>query len=343
MAAQIRARQGGFAAATSLRPCPRTVVIKKLPRYFNFEGAATGSSNGVGMAVSMSNTTPDRLWLCMADSPRTRTLSRALAKGMGVTVYLGPTVDPDGPIALMVVDDANIARLATARANAAPHQKSIFITAGNKRTVPADLYLAHDCDAGTLANVIEGLFALRAFQLSPAAGHANAVSATLDTATFRLRTLEEAARTAIFLGAMAPKVCETTVGLYVLLANAIEHGNLDFSTEEKAEGLASGNWDRRLAQRMAEPGYLARRVSVDFQHGERLISLLIQDDGEGIDAETAEMADPLRAGHRGRGIKLAKSLGFAQLTWLGIGNTLAASIVLPAVEDDIVRRSATVS
>ncbi len=294
--------------------------------------------NGMGMSASMSNTTPDRLWLCMADSARTRTLSRALAKGMGVTVYLGPTVDPDGPIALMVTDDANIGHFATARANAAPNQKSILITASGKRTAAADIYLAHDTDAGTLANVVEGLFAYRAFQMSPAAAQANAVSTTLETARFRLRTLDEAARIAIFLGAMTPRVCDASVGFYVLLANAIEHGNLGFSVEEKAEGLSSGSWDRKLAQRMAEPGYLGRRVNVDFQRGERLISLVIQDDGDGIDVETAALANPLRTGHRGRGIKLAKSLGFAELTWLGVGNTLAASIVLPAVEEQIISR-----
>tara|TARA_R110000868_G_scaffold1383_4_gene10614 strand:+ start:3054 stop:3896 length:843 start_codon:yes stop_codon:yes gene_type:complete len=280
----------------------------------------------------------------MEDSPRMRTLSRALANGMDVTVYLGPTVDPDGPIAVMVADDTNIARLATAKAHAAPNQKSILVTGSQQRSVQADLYLAHDCDAGTLANVIEALFAFRAFQLSDVATQANPVSGTLESANFRVRTLDEAARIAIFLGAMAPQVCEATVGLYVLLAGAIEHGNLQFSLEEKAQGLASGNWDRRMAQRMAEQAYLSRRVSVEFHRGERLISLLIQDDGDGIDAGTAELANPLRGGHRGQGIKLAKSLGFAELTWLGVGNTLAASIVLPTIEGEILRRQgATVS
>lgn len=296
------------------------------------------------MSASIPNKTPDRLWLCMEDSPRMRTLSRALANGMDVTVYLGPTVDPDGPIAVMVADDTNIARLATAKAHAAPNQKSILVTGSQQRSVQADLYLAHDCDAGTLANVIEALFAFRAFQLSDVATQANPVSGTLESANFRVRTLDEAARIAIFLGAMAPQVCEATVGLYVLLAGAIEHGNLQFSLEEKAQGLASGNWDRRMAQRMAEQAYLSRRVSVEFHRGERLISLLIQDDGDGIDAGTAELANPLRGGHRGQGIKLAKSLGFAELTWLGVGNTLAASIVLPTVEGEILRRQgATVS
>lgn len=294
------------------------------------------------MTAPRPNATPDRLWLCMADSPRTRTLSRALADGMDVTVYLGPTIDPDGPIAMIIVDDANIGHLEAARNNAAPQQKSILVTANTKVRASTDLRLAHDCDAGTLANVIEGLFAFRRFELSIAAGQANSVATSLESATFKIRTLEEAGKVAFFLSSMTLSVCTTAVGLYVLLANAIEHGNLGFSVEEKAEGLAHGNWNRKLARRMTEPAYLSRRVSVDFQNGERLISVMIQDDGDGIDAETAELSNPLRTGHRGRGIKLAKSLGFAELTWLGIGNTLAVSIVRPSIDADVlVRRTAS--
>jgi hypothetical protein len=293
------------------------------------------------MAGAMADTTPDRLWLCMADSTRTRTLSRALAKGMGVTVYLGPAVDPDGPIAIMVTDDANIARLAISRENAAPNQKTILVTAAAKRSVRADLYLAHDTDAGTLANAIEGVSRFRSFEMTTAGRQAPGVVSTLKSISFRLQTLDEAADVAMFLARKMPRQCESAVGLYVLLANAIEHGNLDFSPEDKAQGLAGGNWNGKLAQRMAEPHYVTRRVSVDCLHGERMISLLIQDDGEGVDAETAEMANPFRGGYRGRGVKLARSLGFAELTWLGTGNTLAATIVLAPVAEDTLPRRAT--
>ena len=293
------------------------------------------------MTGAIADTTPDRLWLCMTDSNRTRILSRALAKGMGVTVYLGPTVDPDGPIAIMVADDANIASLAISRANAAPNQKTILVTAAAKRSVRADLYLAHDTDAGTLANAIEGVSRFRSFEMTAASRQAPGVISTLKSISFKLQTLDEAGDVAMFLARRMPRHCESAVGLYVLLANAIEHGNLDFSTEDKAQGLASGNWNGKLAHRMAEPDYFHRRVSVECQHGERLISLLIQDDGDGIDAETAEMANPQRAGYRGRGIKLARSLGFAELTWLGTGNMLAATIMMPSVDEDTLPRRAT--
>ena len=44
------------------------------------------------------------------------------------------------------------------------------------------------------------------------------------------------------------------------------------------------------------------------------------------------MANPSRAGYRGKGIKLAKSMGFTQVNYLGVGNTVEASIILPQIE-----------
>ena len=36
-----------------------------------------------------------------------------------------------------------------------------------------------------------------------------------------------------------------------------------------------------------------------------------------------------RAGYRGKTARLARSMGFSQVNWLGTGNTVEASIVLP--------------
>ena len=282
------------------------------------------------MAIAHTHNTPDRLWLCMSDSNRTRVLSRALAKGLGMTVYMGPTMDDEGPVAIIVADDAHAARIADARKNAAPKQRSLLVTAGTRRA-GADIFLDHDADAGTLANAIDGLRAFRSHELAiPAeAGIGLGATQALALGEFSIQTREQAADVAVLLGRATPRPCATAVGLYVLLANAIEHGNLGFDATEKAKGLAEGNWDRKLVKRMAEPEFAARRVSLRFQRGGRILSFLIQDDGEGIDAETAEMADPSRAGYRGKGIKLAKSMGFGQINYLGIGNTVEASVLLP--------------
>ena len=278
------------------------------------------------MSVSASTTTPQRLWLCMSDSPRVRTLSRALAEGMNATVYIGPLAVPDGPVAVMLVDDANAALVASARKQAAPNQKTILVTASAARSVSADLYLPNSIDAGSLATVIEGLMAYRDFERSPAAALEPVMA--LHSATFSVRTMAEASWLANFLAATLPRACEMAVGLHVLLANAIEFGNLGYSAAEKAQGLATGNWQRKLAQRSGEPAYAARSASVEFQRGERLATILIQDDGEGIGVEADMSGDASGSAYRERIIKLLKSLGFAELTWLGSGSTAAASIVL---------------
>lgn len=282
------------------------------------------------MAAAQTGKIPDRLWLCMSDSNRTRVLSRALAKGLGMTVYMGPTMDEEGPVALIVADDAHAARIADARKNAAPKQRSLLVT-GNARRSGADIFLDHDADAGTVANAIDGLRAYRAHELAIPADAEIGLGATqsLEAGEFSIQTREQARDVAILLGRATPRPCATAVGLYVLLANAIEHGNLGFDATEKAKGLAEGNWERKLAKRMTESEYEDRRVHLRFQRGGRILSFIIQDDGEGIDAETAEMADPSRAGYRGKGIKLAKSMGFGQVNYLGIGNTVEATVLLP--------------
>lgn len=287
------------------------------------------------MAVADIGKTPDRIWLCMSDSNRTRVVSRALAKGLGMTVYMGPTMDEEGPVALVVADDAHGKKIAEAARNAAPMQHSLWVTA-NARRSGADAYLDHDTDAGTLTNAIEGLRAYREYRMAvPAESDigGGAIAAAI-SGEFSVQTLEQARDVSVFLGRACPDACAVSVGLYVLLANAIEHGNLGFDATEKAKGLADGTWYRKLAARMGEPEFINRRVRLSFHRGLRSLTFVIQDDGEGIDAETAEMANPSRAGYRGKGIKLAKSMGFTQVNYLGVGNTVEASIILPEEDRD---------
>ena len=78
---------------------------------------------------------------------------------LGERTVLTPTMDQDGPVAIIVADDAHSAYIAQAKSNAAPGQRSILVTAGGKQTARADIYLPADIDAGSLANAIAGLSA----------------------------------------------------------------------------------------------------------------------------------------------------------------------------------------
>lgn len=81
----------------------------------------------------------DRIWLCMTDSNRTRVVSRALAKGFDMTVYMGTTMDNEAPVAFVVADDAHAARIAEARGNAAPGQISLLVTGGAGEPAPTSI------------------------------------------------------------------------------------------------------------------------------------------------------------------------------------------------------------
>ena len=114
----------------------------------------------------MASRETTRLWLCMQDSGRTRTLSRALAKNTGMTVFMGPVSENDGDIDFIVADDAHSGRIAEARRQAAPNQKALLVTGGAKQLAKADLYMLHDTDAGTLFNAIDGLRVYRDYEIA---------------------------------------------------------------------------------------------------------------------------------------------------------------------------------
>jgi hypothetical protein len=282
------------------------------------------------MTLNSSGAHHDRIWLCMGDSNRTRILSRALAKGQGMVVYMGPTLDREGPIGLILADDAHAPRIAEAKQNAAACQKSLLVTANGARAAAADIHLDHDTDAGTLSNAIDGLRGYRDYEVALGRNSDLRVGAitSLNSGEFSVRTLDDARDVATFIAQGCPRTCQVAVGIYVLLANAIEHGNLEISSTEKAKAMAEGKWRRMIVKRQGENEYARRRVRVKFQRGGRVISLVIQDDGPGIDAETAEMANPTGKGYRAKGIKMAKTLGFSQVSYLGVGNIVEATILL---------------
>jgi len=289
------------------------------------------------MTLPTSTPIQERVWLCMADSNRTRLLSRALAKGLGMVVYMGPTLDQEGPISLVVCDDAHTPRIVEAKKNAAPFQKSLLVTAGAKRIAGVDIFLQADTDAGTIANAVEGLRNYRALEVTLGGKVELDIGAiaSLRSGEFSIQTLDEAREIALFIARGCPKSCQMSVGIYTLLANAIEHGNLEFSSNDKAKGLAEGKWRKTLIQKLGDREFSHRRVRIRCQRGGRVISLIIHDDGPGIDAETSEMANPARSGYRGKGIKAARSLGFTQISYLGVGNIVEASVLLsrPAKQD----------
>jgi sigma-B regulation protein RsbU (phosphoserine phosphatase) len=118
------------------------------------------------------------------------------------------------------------------------------------------------------------------------------------------------------------------IGLQELLINAVEHGNLEITADEKQKLIIEGGWRAEVERRLASPKYSGRVVLVNFQRGERMISITVQDDGDGFEFDNYLDRDVPTEGYRGRGIAMARDLSFSSLTYLGRGNLVEATILL---------------
>ncbi len=140
----------------------------------------------------------------------------------------------------------------------------------------------------------------------------------------QFRTLEEAQQTAFFLACLFPDQERASMGLYELMVNAVEHGNLDIGYTLKTSLTQDKHWEDEIAKRLAMPEYMNRRVSVSFENkpGQPL-SVTIRDDGKGFDYQKYLSIEPSRAiDNHGRGIAKAHLLSFDTIQYLGNGNTV---------------------
>lgn len=143
----------------------------------------------------------------------------------------------------------------------------------------------------------------------------------LHNGTFRFQTLDEARRLAALLAHAYPDPSRVVTGLLELLLNAVEHGNLGITYDEKSHFLDIGQLDEEIARRLKEPPYADRcAVATFIRHGLDLY-LSVIDEGFGFDWKPFLHLDPQRAfDTHGRGIATAKMVSFDSLEYHGAGN-----------------------
>ena len=159
--------------------------------------------------------------------------------------------------------------------------------------------------------------------------HQEGTMMLLQEAEFTLRTLQEAHAVTALLARACPVPERVASGLYELIANAVEHGNLEFGFQDKQRLLAEEGWSNALQSRLSDPAYAQRQVSVRFQRSAEDITFTITDQGRGFDWRAILNAGPaaLLRPH-GRGILLAKLSSFDQLEYPGDGNQVIARLRL---------------
>lgn len=149
----------------------------------------------------------------------------------------------------------------------------------------------------------------------------------MTSGTFEFNTLEEARKLSTSLAKVCPDPKRSVFGLWELLLNAIEHGNLGISYEGKTALNASNEWTNEILRRQELPDNKAKKVTVSFENLENEIRFLIEDQGKGFDWKSYMKLSSERAfDSHGRGIAMANMKSFDKIDYLGKGNRVLAII-----------------
>lgn len=149
----------------------------------------------------------------------------------------------------------------------------------------------------------------------------------LNQANYTLHTPQDAHAVAGFLSQLCPSPESAYMGLVELMLNAIEHGNLAISYDEKTQLLNENGLQEEINRRLLLPEYSNRRVTVEFMRSDKGFKFMITDEGNGFEwLDYLEMRMDRLTHNHGRGIAMSKSIAFSDLEYLGTGSCVVATV-----------------
>ncbi len=145
---------------------------------------------------------------------------------------------------------------------------------------------------------------------------------------FEITTLNEAEKLSTMLAANTPCPEKASLGIWELLSNAVEHGNLEIDQQTKAKLIMSGEIDDEIQRRLRLGTYRNRVVRVFFKCSRSRVWLKVMDEGKGFDFEKVLNGEMPLDQPNGRGLLVARNLCFDTLDYHGCGNEVVATIEL---------------
>ena len=138
----------------------------------------------------------------------------------------------------------------------------------------------------------------------------------LQKGEFHYKTIEQAQGLSLLVASLTAEPEDSVVGLFELMVNAVEHGNLGITYQEKTELIEQGRLPDEVAQRLEDPAYKDKWVTLNVNIDDEQVNVVITDMGEGFDFEEYLTFSMERAlDNHGRGIMMANSAGFNELEY----------------------------
>ena len=187
-------------------------------------------------------------------------------------------------------------------------------------------YLTKPVDKGVLVSIVRAAvtdYRSREALLQNVRENENPFGLLID-GTFHFRTLSEGEFLAVRI-ANASRESEKVLVISELITNAIEHGNLGITYDEKTACVADGRWLDEVGRRLAMPEYANKYVRLHVEKQLSKLKITIEDQGKGFDYTKYLDFDEARVfDNHGRGIAMT---AFAlDVRYLGNGNTVVVTI-----------------
>jgi len=146
---------------------------------------------------------------------------------------------------------------------------------------------------------------------------------------FEVYTLEQGEQLSALLSSACPEPNKVVVGLWELILNGIEHGNLGISYKEKSQLNQDNQWTSEIQRRLSLRENEVKFVGIQMNRNNNHIEFVIQDQGNGFDWQNYIDVSPARAfDTHGRGIAMACMYSFDRVEYSGKGNIVSAIVSL---------------
>jgi CheY-like chemotaxis protein len=147
----------------------------------------------------------------------------------------------------------------------------------------------------------------------------------LSHGVFKFRTMEEGEYLAVKIANLSSSP-QCLLALSEIITNAVEHGNLGISYQEKSELMANGTWLQEVRRRLELPENKDKFVTLTLTVDGPKILVEVEDRGSGFDFQRYLKMDEERVfDNHGRGIALTSQ--YVDLEFIGPGNM--ARLILP--------------
>ncbi len=149
----------------------------------------------------------------------------------------------------------------------------------------------------------------------------------LEEATFNFKTIDDVHSIATLVASACPSSERSLTGLFELMLNAIEHGNLGIGYDVKSELNKNGKWVEEVNRRQQLDVNRNKLAQIHFKRKKDHIEITISDDGKGFDWQSYMDFDMQRLlDSHGRGIAIANNISFDHLEFNASGNEVCAHL-----------------